>query len=305
MGQWNHHIFDPGGGGMLLSEVECGWQPIFTNRQAEDDDFPPTTPITHLLKQLQQFTLVYLFINLVILAITITIAMTTPNFSTNIKHKQHCNPIKLKFGNVFSFFISKLVGILLFIIFNKLMRENPEIVAQIFGIILCLYGLGGVSLYNNSLRPLFSYVRCCQLGGGSICGTEFNKCIISIDFMVEDGVHFLIHDLILTISNIIISFSSLSILNPVCGSANFMYQRLFLSVRVCTYCILRILRLLLIVDTEFVCDICLFCFNFFCDVYFLPIMWYIFVYFFIIQCNISEPITWSWFRIWNILRGDR
>ena len=250
--------------------------------------------------------LAYLFTNLFILSITLITIIFIQNSNSNIntiQKKQHI-PINLKpiLGNGFLICFIDSIGISVFIIFNKLMRLNPVFVALIFGIIVCLCALCGVSPYIRSLR-LISSVRCCQLGGGGVCCTGSDKYVISIGFIAMIGIHFLIQDLFLTFFN---SISRLLMLNPVCGFSKW-YQYSFFSARICIcYRFRSLRRLLLFIDTEFDFDFCFICFNIIFDFYFLYIIWHIFCFFDNnIQCKVNEPITWYWFQTWNFIKGDR
>lgn len=301
----DHLIYDPGGSGRFSNEVELGGLPIFTNHRAKDDENPLIISTTRLCTQFQQFTLAYFFINLLILTITLITPIIMPNSYSNINiiQKPQYNPTNLKpnLGNGYLICFKNSIVNSVIVISNNLKRLNPVLAALIFGIIVCLCALCGVSPYIRSLR-LFSSVRCCQLGGGSVCGAGSDKFGDSIVTMIV--IHFLVQDFILTIINYINSFSRLLMLNPVCGFSKW-YQRLFFSARICNICRFRVLRLSVIIDTGFDFDFCLICFNTICYFYFLSI-WNIFSFFVNnIQRSLIEPITWFWFRIWNVNRGDR
>ena len=304
----DHHVHDPGGTSVDPKEVELGGLPMLTNHRAEDDENPPITSTTHFVTLFQHFTLVYLYINLVILSITLTAAIILPNLiaNTNIIQKQQFNPTYLKpnVDNGFLIcFLNSIVNII-FIIFNKLNRLNPVCGGDIWYYCILVRPMRCVTLHKR-LR-LFSIVRCCQLGGGSVCDAESDKCSFSIGFVAMIGIHFLMQNLILTIINFINSISRLSMLSPVCGFGKW-YQCIFFSARICICCKFRSLRPSLIIDTEFGFDFCLFCFNINCYFYFFSTIWYVLFCFFVnnFQCSLIESITWSWFEIWNITRGDR
>lgn len=300
-------IYDPGGSGTFTSEVEPSGLPGLTNRQANDNEFSPFTPTTHLITKFQQLMLAYLMSNLAILAITLLIAIIRPNSNSNpiSNPAQQFNPTNTRtiLGNGYLNLFSNSNFNFIFFISNKLRRVTQN-VALIFGINLCLYGKSGVSPYIRTLKFIGS-VRCCQLRGGCVFDAGIDKCGMRIGFITMIGIHFFLKDLIFNI--FFNSISRLLMVSPVCGFSKW-YQCVFLSARICIYCKFRSLMFSLFsIGTEFVFEFLLCCFILIRDFYFfLPIVWNIF-YFFVnnIQCELIEPITWFWFRVWNVIRGDR